>query len=135
MRQNFLRSMLAGESRAYGFTIGFWGTGAVLVNAFGAPNMFHALSYGLGAVLGFGVLAVASFGGARQEVKKNESEYLALATVHYMASLAPIVFAGLLAHTFSAYPAFFLGGLGVSLLYNLLSLLEEDISELVTSSP
>lgn len=123
--------MLAGESRAYGFTIAFWGSGAVLINSFGMPGVFQALVYGLGAVTGFGILAVMSFGGATKEVEKDESEYLALATVHYLASLAPIAFAGLLARTGRPFPAFFVGGLGVSLLYNLLSMLEEDISELL----
>ncbi|MDY6776927.1 MAG: hypothetical protein SVQ76_02365, partial [Candidatus Nanohaloarchaea archaeon] len=127
MRQKFLRSMLAAESRAYGFTIAFWGSGAVLINSFGAPGLLEALAYGLGAVTGFGILAVMTFGGATQEVEKDESEYLALATVHYLGSLAPIAFAGLLAQTGRPVASFFVGGLGVSLLYNLLSLLEEDI--------
>ncbi len=129
MGQKFLKSMLAGESRAYGFTIGFWGSGAVLINSFGMPNVFEALLYGLGAVIGFGFLAYLSFGGATKQVERTESEYLTLATVHYLASLAPILFAGLIANVMEPFGAFFVGGLAVSLLYNLLALLEEDISE------
>lgn len=124
--------MLAGESRAYGFTIGFWGSGAVLINTFGTPGVFRALIYGLGAVTGFGILAMNSFGGATQEVEKKESEYLALATVHYLASLAPIAIAGVLAKFLTAMPAFFIGGLSVSMTYNLLAMLEEDISEFIS---
>ncbi|MFB6115812.1 MAG: hypothetical protein ABEK04_06030 [Candidatus Nanohalobium sp.] len=131
MRDKFLKSMLAGESRAYGFTIGFWGSGVVLINTFGVPGVFRALIYGLGAVTGFGILAINSFGGITKEVEKKDSEYLALGTTHYLASLAPIAIAGVLARYLTAVPAFFVGGLSVSLTYNLLALLEEDLSELL----
>lgn len=130
MRDELLRSILAGESRAYGFTISFWGSGAVLISNFGVPGVLGALMYGLGAVTGFGILALYSF-GAEKEVKKTNSQYLALASVHYLASLAPILVAGLLARYLTSVPAFFVGGLSVSLLYNLLALLEEDISEVL----
>lgn len=120
--------MLAGESRAYGFTIGFWGSGAVLIHNFGVPGVFNAMMYGLGAVTGFGVLALTIFGPTSQ-VKRADSQYLSLASIHYLASLAPMLVAGLLARTLPAAPAFFIGGLSVSLVYNLLSLFEEEISE------
>lgn len=122
--------MLAGESRAYGFTIGFWGSGAVLVHNFGVPGVFNALMYGLGAVTGFGLLAISIF-GPTNEVERADSHYLSLASIHYLASLAPILIAGLLARALPATPAFFVGGLSVSLVYNLLSLFEEEISELL----
>lgn len=131
--EKFLRSMLAGESRAYGFTIGFWGSGAVLINNFGAPNTFQALMYGLGAVTGFGLLALMSFDGVTSEVKKTETKLKVLSTVHYIASLAPILIAGLISNHLNALPAFFVGGLSVSLTYNLLALLEEDLSETLSS--
>lgn len=132
MREKFLQSMLAGESKAYGFTIAFWGTGAVLASNFGLPDMLQALSYGLGAVTGFGLLTLLVFGGADSKVKKTESKYMALATIHYLASLGPILVAGAVARFLPAYPAFFIGGLSISLTYNLLTLLEENISEFIT---
>lgn len=122
--------MLAGESRAYGFTIGFWGSGAVLIHNFGVPGVLNAAMYGLGAVTGFAVLALSIF-GANSEVKRAESNYLSLASIHYLASLAPILISGLLARVLPASLAFFAGGLCVSLVYNLLSLFEEEISELL----
>ncbi|AOV94421.1 hypothetical protein AQV86_00675 [Nanohaloarchaea archaeon SG9] len=131
MTQKFLKSMLAEESRAYGFTISFWGSGAVLINTFGIPNTPLALMYGLGAVTGFGILAVNSFGGVTTEVQEEKSNYMALGTIHYLASLLPIIIAGFIARHLNASSAFFIGGLSVSLLYNILALLEEDISELL----
>lgn len=134
MTQKFLKSMLAEESRAYGFTISFWGSGAVLVNSFGTPDTVLALMYGLGAVTGFGILAVNSFGGVTEEVEREDSTYMALGTIHYLASLVPIVIAGFIASHLNAFSAFFIGGLSVSLIYNLLALLEEDISEILSNN-
>lgn len=132
MAQKFMKSMLAEESRAYGFTIGFWGSGAVMINSFGTPDVGLALLYGLGAVTGFGILAVNSFGGVTEEVEKEDSTYMALGTVHYLASLVPIILAGFIAQNLNPVSGFFLGGLSVSLVYNLLALLEEDISEILS---
>lgn len=126
--------MLSEESRAYGFTIGFWGSGTALIQALGMPSLVDVLLYGSGAVTGFGVLALISFGGATQriDVEKDESEYLALASLHYIAALTPILLSAALARVLPGEMAFFVGGLSVSLLYNLLSLLEEDISEFLS---
>lgn len=133
MAEKFLRSMLAGESRAYGFTISFWGSGAVLINSFGAPNTIQALMYGLGAVTGFGLLTLLSFDGATSEVKKTEVQLKVLSTIHYLASLAPIIIAGIISKNLTVLPAFFVGGISVSLTYNILALLEEDISEALSN--
>lgn len=128
--KNYMRSMISGESRAYGFTIAFWGSGALLINEFGAPNLPLALSYGFGAVLGFGLLALALF-GRKTEASENQAP-LVLSTIHYLSALAPMVFTHLVIQT-DLQPSikFALGGMGVSVLYNLLSIIEEDIAELV----
>lgn len=89
--------------------------------------------YGLGAVTGFGLLALMSFDGATSEVEKTEVQLKVLSTIHYIASLAPILVAGLISKNLDVLPAFFVGGLSVSLTYNLLALLEEDISEFLSN--
>ncbi|MFO7793350.1 MAG: hypothetical protein R6V35_00040 [Candidatus Nanohaloarchaea archaeon] len=128
--KNYMRSMISGESRAYGFTIAFWGSGALLINEFGAPNLPLALSYGFGAVLGFGMLALALF-GRKTEASENQAP-LVLSTIHYLSALAPMIFTHYILQTgLEPYMKFALGGMGVSVLYNLLSIVEEDIAELV----
>jgi len=120
--------MLAGESRAYGFTIAFWGSGALLINEFGAPNIFMALSFGFGAVLGFGILTLSAFNSGRAE--SSDEAILLLSTIHYLSALIPmIVTHGLIQLETASEPTFLLAGLSVSMLYNLLALLEEDIAE------
>lgn len=130
MEKNYLQDLLAGESRAYGFTIAFWGSGAMLIKANDLPTVELALLYGLGAVVGFGVLALAAFGRSNKEVEAKDSGYLVLGMVHYLAALVPIYLTYLI--TSSSLPAtadFFLSGFTVSTTYNILALVEEDFTE------
>lgn len=130
MSEQYLQSMLAGESRAYGFTIAFWGSGALLINQFGAPNLFQALSYGFGAVLGFGLLAFTALKDQRTD--SSDEAILVLSTVHYLSALMPmIVTHGAIQLDLTSEATFLIGGMSVSLLYNLFSVLEEDIAELI----
>lgn len=130
MAENFLRSILAGESRAYGFTIAFWGSGALLINHFGLPGLGEALSYGFGAVTGFGILALIAFRYAFGPVDYEEPRYLVFSMIHYTAALLPVLFTGIIARNLSSpVMAFFLSGLSVSITYNLAMLLERTIGE------
>jgi hypothetical protein len=130
--KNYLQSLLAGESRAYGFTIAFWGSGAMLIKANGLPTIDLALLYGLGAVVGFGVLAVAAFGRTSKEVDYESPSFLVLGMVHYLAALVPVYLTYLVTLTSAPVEAdFFLSGLIVSITYNVLAVLEEDVTELV----
>lgn len=127
-QKSYLQSMLAGESRAYGFTIAFWGSGALLMNQFGAPNIFMALSFGFGAVLGFGILTLSAFNDGRAE--SSDEAMLVLSTVHYLSALIPMMVThGLTNLNLQAEPTFLLAGMSVSMLYNLLALLEDDIAQ------
>ena len=128
--KNYMRSMVSGESRAYGFTIAFWGSGALLINEFGAPDIFLALSFGFGAILGFGLLALSLF-GTKSEAQTEDKAVLVLATIHYLSALAPMIFTHLVIQTgLPVEIKFLFGGMGVSVLYNVLSIVEEDIAEL-----
>jgi len=128
--RNYLQSLLAGESRAYGFTIAFWGSGAMLINTHGVPGLTLALMYGLGAITGFGVLAVAAFGQSVKEVEYENPGYIVLGMVHYLAALIPVYLSYLInSGPFTASLDFFLCGMAVSTVYNILAVLEEDIVE------
>lgn len=127
---DYLQSLLAGESRAYGFTIAFWGSGALLINQYGLPDFFQAISYGAGAVTGFGLLALLVFRSGFAKVEDSESTAAVLSTLHYLAALLPIAASKIIIENISSAPtAFFLAGISVSVVYNALSVLEEDIAE------
>jgi hypothetical protein len=128
VRRNFLKSTLAGESRAYGFTIAFWGSGTLLVKYNGLPELSQALLYGLGALTGFGLLTIYAYRSTLSEVNEEESDIMALSMIHYLGALLPITATSYTGQITSPYN-FFLTGLSVSVLYNLGMVAEELLSE------
>jgi hypothetical protein len=127
MRKDFLRSMLAQESRAYGFTLAFWGSGALLIDNFGMPLLNEILLYTGGAIAGFGFLTLLAFRQAFSTVENEETQYLVFSMVHFLSALAPILITSYLVQLRAAY-AFFLAGLSVSVVYNLMMLVEDRLS-------
>lgn len=86
-----MRGLLVEESFAYGFTIAFWGSGLLLINQYGLLDTIGLLDYAVGAITGFGLLAVVTFGGAVNAVEAAEPPtYFVLAGIHYLAGLVPI---------------------------------------------
>lgn len=139
MREDLLRSVLAQESRAYGFTLAFWGSGALLIGSYGLPSLAEILLYTVGALIGFGFMTVLAFKDAFTTVETKEPEYLVFSMVHYMAALLPILVAHLLTQlkyaSFlpfmgldSAFFAFLLSGIGISTVYNLSIPVEDRLS-------
>lgn len=128
MRTNFLRSTLAEESRAYGFTIAFWGSGAAIIGVHELPNMIEALSYGFGAVLGFGILSLLAYRRAFGKPDYEDSDLIVLSMIHYIAALVPIAVAFYLSQLSSPW-SHLMTGISTSLLYNLGMLVEESIAE------
>lgn len=132
MNRRFVRNLLVEESFAYGFTIAFWGSGLLLINEYGLLHATGVLAYASGAVTGFGLLAVATFGGAVDTVEVDGSpSFFILAGIHYLSGLVPIIATHvLLAAALGKTVTLFLAGMGVSVLYNAFATLEEVFSEL-----
>ena len=128
MYGDFLRSTLEKESRAYGFTIAFWGSGAMLIAEQGLPNLLEALSYGGGAVLGFGLLTLVAYRRALDQPQVEDERVMILGMVHYIAALLPIILAAYFAKMVSPW-SFLLAGASASISYNLGMLVEEALSE------
>lgn len=129
MKQDFLRATLAQESRAYGFTIAFWGSGAILIDALGLPTITQAFLYGFGAVLGFGLLAIWAYSNALDSIENSDQEeLLVLSMVHFLAPAIPVIvtiFVTELPENWS----FFTAGAVVSIGYNLGMMVEEYLYE------
>mgnify|MGYP000338933165 CR=1 FL=1 len=133
MNRKFVRSLIVEESFAYGFTIAFWGSGLLLINEFGLLQTLGIIEYASGAITGFGVLAVVTFGGAVGSVDIEESPaYFVLAGIHYLSGLVPIaVTHGLIALGLGKAVTLFLTGMAVSICYNVFATFEEALSEMV----
>lgn len=133
MDRQFVRQLLVDEAFAYGFTIAFWGSGVLLIDAFGIPGIRGVLAYAAGTVSGFGALAVAAFGGPTRTVASDATpEFPVLAAIHYLSAFVPIGATHLLVTARLGAPVtLFLAGAAVSVLYNLSVTLEETLSEVL----
>lgn len=132
MNSNFLRKILAQESRAYGFTLAFWGSGIILVNSFGLPDLEFVLLYTGGAILGFGAITLAAFRQPLKNVEYEETEFMVFSMVHFISALVPILLTSWLTR-FNAETAYLVSGTSVSMNYNLLMLVEEHLAERIAS--
>ena len=128
MRRNFLQSSLAKESRAYGFTIAFWGSGALLVKYQGLPELNEAIMYGVGAITGFALLTLYAYRNTFQTLDYEDTDIMVLGMIHYFAALIPI-FIAYFTSRLSSPGNFFLTGMSVSLFYNFGMIVEEKLSE------
>jgi len=132
MNRDFVRNLIVEESFAYGFTIAFWGSGLLLINEFGLLHTLGIVEYASGAITGFGVLAVATFGGAVDTVDVDEfPSYFILAGIHYLSGLVPIAIThGLLVLALGKAVTLFLTGMAVSISYNVFATFEEVLSKM-----
>ncbi len=129
MNKNFLRDVLTGESRAYGFTIAFWGSGQALVYHTSSILPENVFMYGIGAVTGFSIMAYFAFREALRPAEYDESEYMVMSMMHYLAALLPIALAYLYGGFLEGNALFFATGASVSLTYNIAMIAEEIFSE------
>lgn len=129
MRRDMMRRALAQESRAYGFTLAFWGAGALLIGEFGVPNFTEVMLYVTGALIGFGAVSILAYRDAFGTVStggENE-EYLVLSMVHFFASIAPVAITGFFLLNLEPVYAFAISGFIVTSVYNLSMPLEDKI--------
>jgi len=133
MNREFMRGLLLEESFAYGFTITFWGSGLLLINEYGLLHTRGILLYAIGAITGFGLLAVITFEGAVDTVEMDKTPtYFVLAAIHYLSALVPIgITHFLLEAPLGRGSTLFLTGAVVSIFYNVFIAFEEIISELM----
>ncbi|WP_096389714.1 hypothetical protein [Halopenitus persicus] len=131
MDREFLRRVLVEEAFAYGFTIAFWGSGVLLIDAFGVFGIRGVLAYAAGSVTGFGLLLVGTFDGVLESVDVGgEPSYHVLAGIHYVAALVPIVTTHVLIRAeLGETLTVFLVGISVPVWYNLFVTAEEVLSE------
>lgn len=132
-KKAFLRNILVGESKAYGFTIAFWGSGTAIVSVHGIPDIWGILALAFGAVLGFGLISIFAFGSPLHKTELHEDELLVGSMIHYIAALAPIVVSYVLVSVWDNLLGFLIAGVLISMLYNSLMILENIISSWASS--
>lgn len=127
-----LRKNLTAESKAYGYTLCVWGTGALMITSYQALTPETILLYVLGGVLGFGVMAYVAFQSfLRQFEYLHEEELIVASTVHVLASFGTVllsyVFINLLQGLLPAGVLGLLMGAHAVISYNVFLLVEDKL--------
>ena len=103
-----LRTTLGSSAAPYGYTLATWTTGAVLTNALGIPDALAALTFMVGAVLGFAFVGTLAFGGVTKHFDRQQGETpLIWGSFHFFSVGFAIGVAALVAHyveSFIAWP-------------------------------
>jgi hypothetical protein len=116
-----LRTAIASESKAYGFTLVIWSGGALAMAEHGAPGVLGALAYLGGALVAMGLVVLASFGGPTGTWRARTLPRYAFGAVHVASvMLAVLVSWGVAAVVRLHAPAFLAAGFAGALLYQLL---------------
>ncbi len=103
-----LRTTVGSSAAPYGYTLAVWTTGAVLTNARGIPDTFAALSFMVGAVLGFAFVGVLAFGGIERHFDQDRGDTpLIWGSFHFFSVGTAIGVAAVIAYyveSFIAWP-------------------------------
>jgi hypothetical protein len=94
----------------YGYTLTIWTSGSVLTHARGVPRTADALLFMSGAVVGFALVGVASFGRLNARVQVESRPPALWAGFHVLSIGGAIGVVAIVAHFFDNAGAWPLGG-------------------------
>lgn len=127
-----LRGNLTAESKAYGYTLSVWGTGAVLITSYEALMPETILLYVLGGTIGFGLMAYFAFKSLfRRFDYEREEKMIVASMVHVIASFGTVLISYIALQLLKGtVPPEVLGlvlGMHAMITYNLLLLIEDRL--------
>ena len=109
-----LRTTVGSSAAPYGYTLAVWTSGAVLTNARGVPDALAALTFMVGAVVGFALVGVIAFGGVTRHFERDHGEApLIWGSFHFFSVGLAIGLASLVAYYVDGFVAWPLGGLSI----------------------
>ena len=71
-----LRAVVGSAAAPYGYTLAIWSAGAALISVHGIPKTLTALSFVVGAVLGFAFVGAFAYGGIPGELDQERGHTL-----------------------------------------------------------
>jgi hypothetical protein len=119
-----LGTMVAASAAPYGYTISIWSSGAVLSRSHGAPSVAEVFGFLAGALVGFGVMALAALGAlTHMESLDHAPDRVIAGALHWLGAGAAVGAAALLAelHGWEAWP---LGSFAATTIYILCASLQ-----------
>ena len=127
--RNRLRVTLGSSAAPYGYTLATWTSGAVLANARGVPNAVAALTFMVGAVLGFALVGALAFGGVTKHFDRDHGEApLVWGSFHFLSVAAAIGGAWLVPYLVQSFLSWPLGGFVYTSIYFLGAAAEASVA-------
>ncbi len=123
-----LRKKITKESHAYGYTLAVWASGAILLTSFEVP-VSGIFLYIFGALFGFFILAFTAFNNLLAEVKHEDNVLIVVSMIHFIAAIGTVYVSYLLTKVLSGSMLYFLVGINVTTVFNILLLVEDVFSE------
>ena len=88
-----MRSALASEAKAYGFTLVIWGTGALVIGAQGFPTPAQVFAYVGGALMAMALVLFIAFGDLRRPWREEDPMRYAFGAIHVVSVLVALLVA------------------------------------------
>lgn len=121
MRKRFgrhLRVAVSASAAPYGYTLTIWTSGAVTIHALGTPNVWRALLFVAGAVLGFAAVAAVAHGSPDQTFADRDLQAIRVwGGFHIVSVGGAVVAAALLAGWPGGIVAWLLIGCAATVIY------------------
>ncbi|MFB6108624.1 MAG: hypothetical protein ABEJ82_07270 [Haloplanus sp.] len=120
-----LEANLRSESKAYGYTLTIWGSGALLITNGGLPTEMEVFGFAVGAVFGFALLALVAFGGIFEDVEYASPPSIVVSMIHVVATIGALGTSDAIVQSGTVrLVTFFAVGAAATTVYNLLLLVE-----------
>ncbi|MGE5225616.1 MAG: hypothetical protein ACM3OO_01945 [Planctomycetaceae bacterium] len=123
-----LRTAVASETRAYGFTLLVWSTGALSVAQEGLPTVAQVFAFLLGALLAMALVVLVAFGGPMRRWTTSREPHYAFGAIHIGSVAVGTTCGWIVCLALSARMAFAGAAFTAVLVYQLLLGLEVAVS-------
>jgi hypothetical protein len=112
-----LRAIVGSAAAPYGYTLSVWASGAALVSVHGIPKTLSALTFVVGAVLGFAFVGALAYGGIPGQLDQEKGHALLWGSLHFLSVGLATGAVTLVAYFIEGFIVWPLGGFLVTSIY------------------
>jgi len=112
-----LRAIVGSAAAPYGYTLSIWAAGAALISVHGIPKTLAALTFVMGAVLGFAFVGALAYGGIPGHLDQERGHALLWGSLHFASvglAVGAVILTAYFVEGFFVWP---LGGFLVTSIY------------------
>ncbi len=112
-----LRAIVGSAAAPYGYTLSIWAAGAALISVHGIPKTLAALTFVVGAVLGFAFVGALAYGGIPGELDQESGHALLWGSLQFLSVGLAVGAVTLTAYFVEGFVVWPLGGFLVTSIY------------------